>query len=383
MNKICDTFHRHIINITQGTLILESIPLNHNHLRGWWDGENSLIYCRKRHTLIVVDSATVHVLLGQPTKNTVLLDNFERLTNYHADLPQRNAPAGFAPELKPSKISLFKSQTNQKQFLTPFLTINLTVDYDLELLYSLSTLLNDLPITTEPVNLFLNINLRFTANGWEIIIDDTNCVINGLTIEQTAPYFLDIVMTMFYRQSNFKYAFHGAAFQYNNYNVYLPALSGRGKSTLFAFFNQLGAIPLSDEVIVLDGLLQPIPIPFPMTLKKGSWPLFSTLENNQKVWQRTDGRTLKYYPLKWQITKKELPCVIFFPHYSVEGNESIIKIGACKAIQNMGMSGYEFFEEENENLIASLLEWLNTIPIFELTYRSSKSAQHMIMSKLV
>lgn len=325
---------------------------------------------------------TIASLLGEPTNNPIVLNNKNLLSDWHSKLPNRMAPQGFAAEITVIKTSLFDSQPNQKQFSTPFLCINLTVHNDNALLERLSTLFIALPKTECISEAFLNITLKQTQNGWAIIANENLTVIDNLETLETAPFILDLVMMIYYRQSNYQVAFHGSAVQFKGHNLFFPALSGSGKSTLFGHFNQQGAIPFSDEVIVLDSEFSPIPVPFPMTLKSGSWPLFPDFAHNPTIWKRPDGRMLKYYSPSWQSPVKSLPESLIFPQYSLSDPESIQAIGPCKSLQKIGLAGYEFFEEENEWVIDELLKWLDRIPVFEVFYHHCENAEQMIWSQL-
>lgn len=245
------------------------------------------------------------------------------------------------------------------------------------------SLLKDLPQQTTTAKRFLNLSYVLKPDGWQLMHDDHHCLINQLTSEQTAPYLLDVIMTTYYRESGYEYAFHGAAAQWQNTNIFLPAPSGSGKSTLFAHLtHQLKATPYSDEVIVLDSAFNPKQVPFPMTLKSGSWPLFADMTFLEPGWQRKDGRQLKYHFLSWQTPSLATKNMMIFPRYQADHQGGIQKIGPCKAIFNLSYSGYEFAHGENEAAISKLLNWLNSIDIYEMIYPDSKIAEALIRENL-
>lgn len=305
--------------------------------------------------------------------------NVKKLLDVYSPLPVREAPSGFATEVQSSPLNLFKSSNFSKQINTPFITINLHVSDNLELLNDIVLLFQALPNADKTANKFLNLSIERHGNLWTLCHDNSTELITHLEEKQTVPYLLDVVMTTFYREIGYCSAFHGAAVQWQNSNLLFPAPSGSGKSTLFAHLvHNQKAIPYSDEVIVLDYKFNPLQVPFPMTLKTGSWPLFKDIKFTNKIWQRTDGRALKYHSLEWPPTKKGLPTVMIFPQYQAEQNGHLHKIGPCKAMFNLGLSGYEFFEGENEMTIGQLLDWLNTIKIYEMIYPNSLKAEQML-----
>lgn len=364
-------------------LILETIPLEQKHLKGWWDGKQGIVYCRHRKTLIAVDFATISNLLGELTENSIVKENVRVLLNTNKALPQRQAPAGFATQTQSSHINLYQANDFSVQIITPFLTINLAVKQNPQLLQQLTKLFKDLPRSSKANHQFLNLSLHLDENGWAIIHNEKDLLIDSLDTNQTAPYILDIVMTVYYREMGYKYAFHGSAVQWHEKNLFFPAPSGSGKSTLFAHFvHDLNATPFSDEVIALDNHFDPMQMPFPMTLKTGSWPLFPNMEYAEPEWQRTDKRTLKYSFLNWSAPLASKQNFMFFPRYMPEHTGGIQKIGPCKAIFNLGFSGYELAQGEDEQTITQLLEWLNDINLFEMVYPSSSVAERLISEAL-
>lgn len=362
--------------------MLEKIPFIENHLIGWWDGENGIVFCRHRKVALRIDMPTIATLFGEPTNDPILLNNKRLLTDYETKLPRRLAHQGFASEITVTNKSLFTHTSNQKQISTPFVCFNLEIETDNILLEHLAKLFSQLPHSEIKNKDFLNIRLEKSNSGWAIIVNGNITVIDNLKSHETAPFILDLAMMTYYRQANFKIAFHGSAIQFKGHNLYFLAPSGSGKSTIFAYFNQIGAIPFSDEALVLDSDFYPIPMPFPMTLKKGSWPLFPNYDHNQSIWQRPYGPALKYFFPKWKPPSKACPACMIFSQYSTSQPEYIQAIGPCKALQNIGLGGYELAEQESEETIENLLNWLDTIPIFEMSYQDFNNAEQMIMSQL-
>jgi len=358
--------------------ILEAIPFKESHLRGWWDGEYGVVYCRIRKTLISIDLTTIISMLGEPTNDAVVLENIALISDPDQKLPDRLAPEGFAPEILTSEHSAYIETPLNRQFCTPFVCFNLYVDTDSILLDQIAELFLDLPKQDSKLtNHFLNIFIKKQTDTWAIYVDDKS-VINGLERAQVAPFVIDLAMAAYYRNTDFKYAFHGAGLQWLSHNLYFPAISGSGKSTLFAHLIELGAIPLSDEVVSLNEEFQPSPIPFPMTLKQGSWALFPKLKPFSPIWRRGESRLLKYYPLDWSESLPNKPALIIFPKYSEHGQESITSVTPCQAMYNLSSNGYELYQQGNEQMLDALLHWLDSIPLLEISYPNSESAERLI-----
>lgn len=364
---------------------LETLPLEQTHLFGWWDGHNGLVYCAIRKVLMSVDLPTIIGLLGQPANDVNLKNNLHLLNDVTQPLPQPNTPAGFASEL-----TLHTSKVHQecmdvfaftKRMVTKNLTIHLCIQHDQALFENLCLLFKNIEThhssyTNHLTQYHLDIVLKDTPQGW-ILQANQDFEVTGLKTEQLAPMLMDIIMTGYYRSLPFEFAFHGAAIQWQGKNMFFAAASGKGKSTLTAFFANQGATILSDEVICLDTDFEPSQIRLPMTLKSGSWPFAGSLDEQMSIWNRGDGRRLKYFVPKWREPQLNLPTALFFPSFDLDSDEKMQQTGPCKALQILALSGYEF-AENSADAINKLLIWLDSIPTFEVSYHDRSHALLMI-----
>lgn len=369
-------------NFNRNTQTLERLPLTQNHLIGWWDEQSGLIYCKTRNVLLSIDLPTVLALLGNDNKNQTVQHNLALLLDTSKNLPELEVPVGFTANLELSNQPLFDNHNKDLTIInTEYLSIRILIKSKSNQLDELRELLSGLQAKTKKAVKYLNIEVAQTRQGWTIKGND-NFSFKNIKTEFLMPMILDMVMTSYYRASNFNYAFHGAAIQWQGYNLYFAAASGKGKSTLSSYFSSLDSTLLSDEVISLNKNFEPIQIKLPITLKPGSWNLANDLKEHPTEWQRPDGRKLKYYSPQWRLFQPGLKPVLILPNYDPNTEASILNIGPCNALKHLALSGYELLEEDKEEAIQNLLRWLNEIPKYQITYQDRSDVPEMISGVL-
>jgi hypothetical protein len=137
--------------------------------------------------------------------------------------------------------------------------------------------------------------------------------------------------------------------------VLLPADPGSGKTTLTCGLVRAGFEYVTDEgVAFVPGTTRIEPYPKPLSLDRGSWPLFPELEPNPPFLTPDDER------LQWQVAPNDIrpdaasgPCdarFVVFPRY-VEGADTLLTpMSRAEALIELAKNTFCFNEQSRERL---------------------------------
>ena len=152
--------------------------------------------------------------------------------------------------------------------------------------------------------------------------------------------------------------------------VILAGASFSGKSTLCAALMQSGLICYSDDSAVLTPDYRIAGMPFAISLREGSWPLFPHLERPRFVPSNLNGTS----PLA-------RPVALVFVNYQataqVTALESVDTFDTLLALQQSGI-----WVEHTQPAIGSFLEWLGALPTYRLTYSDMNTAMQQVKALL-
>lgn len=166
--------------------------------------------------------------------------------------------------------------------------------------------------------------------------------------------------------------FHAAALGDGASCIVLPGLSGSGKTTLAAALIQSGLEYLGDETIPLrrdNG--QIVPLPSPMCLKPGSWPVLAASYPALETWPiyHRWGQTVRYLIPPSTDPNRSWPvrCLVF-PRYVPGCATTLQPIAATVALQYLIAADTLLPQPLTSAEVSAFVAWLGERPAYILTY---------------
>jgi hypothetical protein len=150
----------------------------------------------------------------------------------------------------------------------------------------------------------------------------------------------------------------------------LAGPSFSGKSTLCAALHQAGLLCFGDDSVCLTPAFEIAGMPFALSLREGSWPLFPHLDRPRFLASNLNGQSPT-------IPSKLLIFVNYDPDAAATTTESVPTLDALVSINQSG-----FWVEHTQLAISAFLEWLSRIPIYRLTYSSLTEAVSRVKALL-
>lgn len=220
--------------------------------------------------------------------------------------------------------------------------------------------LGQLPASTDPpAHTF---HLRQTSHAVLIYLDGTHIATESLVTAARAQLLQELTRLA---QPNpaFTAILHAGAVGTSRSAAILAGPSFSGKSTLCAALQQQGdLLCLGDDSACLTPDFHIAGMPFALSLREGSWPLFPHLDRPRFLPSNLNGRS----PL---VPAKHL---IFVNYDSSATSTNLDPIPTFDALVALNESG--FWIEHTQPAISAFLEWLAQIPVHRLTYSSLADA---------
>lgn len=213
---------------------------------------------------------------------------------------------------------------------------------------------------------------------------------NTLTAAQLMPVLMDYIQIIGYQSHDYLLAVHAAVVVSKGQALILPGLSGAGKSTLCVSLVQQGYACYSDELAVLGepkGVVQPLPLP--MAVKRGSWPLLQTdwpALKTAEIWRRPDGRELKYLHLpSTAYPDQHTPVThqhVIFPQYDASCQTAELRtLTPGELLQQLTQVGYQVKSVLDQGKVERLLAFVHSTPAHSIRYASLDDA-HALLNTL-
>jgi hypothetical protein len=175
---------------------------------------------------------------------------------------------------------------------------------------------------------------------------------------------------------------HAAAVSRGNRCVLLPGASGSGKSTLTAALTASGYDFCADDLALLRG--EPVglePIPLPLGIKSGSWPLlerFLPELAETPIRPRVDGKQIKYVLPAGRPTPAGAASLtvaaIVFPTLGAAGEAALEPMPRGEALLRIAEAGYDVNDCMDSAWVGSMTRWLQGVRCYELRYRELDDA---------
>jgi hypothetical protein len=155
---------------------------------------------------------------------------------------------------------------------------------------------------------------------------------------------------------------HAGAVGTPNAAAILAGPSFSGKSTLCAALLQAGLLCLGDDSACLTPTFDVAGMPFALSLREGSWPLFPHLHQP------------RFLPSNLNGTSPAIPATrLIFVNYQPDAvSTTFDPVPTFDALVALNQSG--FWVEHTQPSISAFLAWLARIPIHRLTYSSLPDA---------
>ena len=167
---------------------------------------------------------------------------------------------------------------------------------------------------------------------------------------------------------------HGGAVTRNGLGLVFPATSGSGKTTLIAYLMaQEGFTYLADDLIVLSrpsGHI--VPWPMPLSIKDGSWTLFSQLYpdlQNAPSYKAPRGaaRLLVAPSSSWETAPAPVHAIIF-PQYAAGAVVKLTRITPFEAVERLLGDRIWLGYPMTEHRILAFLAWIDVTPAYTLVH---------------
>ncbi len=169
---------------------------------------------------------------------------------------------------------------------------------------------------------------------------------------------------------DFKLILHAGAVGDSEACVILAGASFSGKSTLCAALMQSGLVCYSDDSACLTSGLKIAGMPFAISLREGSWPLFPELDRPRFVPSN----------LKGSSPEAKAVGLIFVNYDSRAGMTTMDAVSTFDALAMLNASG--FWVEHSEPAIGSFLGWLGDLPVRQLRYSDLQDAVFQVREYL-
>ena len=185
----------------------------------------------------------------------------------------------------------------------------------------------------------------------------------------------DRLRSIAYQRYPYLMAVHAAVVGDGCRILVLPGLSGSGKSTLAATLLGQGWQLFSDEVALLDRSGDLVPIPLPMCIKEGSWPVvapyFPRLPDLpvHRRWDRLPVR----FPDPGDIVFAASEGVnrrathLCFPRYQSGSPGNLERLSPVSALRRLTDSGYQVPGLDRE-CAETIVDWVAGLACFSVTY---------------
>lgn len=177
-------------------------------------------------------------------------------------------------------------------------------------------------------------------------------------------------------------ALHAACLARNDETILLCGAPGAGKSTLTLALLRNGFEYLGDDVTFIDEHGEVRALPFPLTLKEGSWPIVPHLDvepDKLPTWDRADGLRVKYLPTQSPNQHERRPVrAIVSLLRGQAGEPSIQPRPKLDQLRALLAEGYAASGKASSDAFAGLVELVNSAACAELRYSDAQHAAQVL-----
>lgn len=163
---------------------------------------------------------------------------------------------------------------------------------------------------------------------------------------------------------------HAGACGVNGRCVIFPAESHSGKTTLAVALMHAGLRFFGDDSVPIEAGSWTIPVmPFSLMIREGSWPAVSARfpDFAQTPVQSRDGQEVRFlHPLCPSHHDRARAEAIVFSRWQANASTTVRPLDSFQALIRLKTSG--FWVAHDRQIIQTFLDWLQSLPIYELIY---------------
>lgn len=207
---------------------------------------------------------------------------------------------------------------------------------------------------------------------------EIDTIINGLFYE---------LLQVGVREIDWLVALHAGAVSKNDTVIAFSGIGGTGKSTLTAALLSRDFCYWGDDIILIEkDTLLTVPLPAPITVKKGSWNLlahyFPHLDS-LPIYQRL-GKQVRYLPPPSSVASNKKPLThLVFPRVSTEDAMQLRPLTPLDTLQRLLAANSSLAHPITEDRVTQLIDWLNTLSSFELVFSNLEHGMDIIERELL
>jgi hypothetical protein len=167
--------------------------------------------------------------------------------------------------------------------------------------------------------------------------------------------------------------------------VILAGATHAGKSTLCAALMARGLYCYSDDSAVLDRQFKVLGMPFPLTLRKRSWPVIDShipFFTDRAPIHRRLGCSVRFLPsnLPANSSPAVTPAALVFVDYQPAASTTLQRLKPFEALLALQQCG--FWVEHDCASIAGFLGWIGRLESYKLTYSLIEEASDVVSGLL-
>jgi hypothetical protein len=238
--------------------------------------------------------------------------------------------------------------------------------------------LRPLEVTATPET---RIEVRMRIDGGSTVIRDGRIVRDAVPRAGLKEGVYEALLTWLWPARPIETLIHAGAVAIDEIAWCFPASSGSGKSTLVAHLIGAGYQYLTDDLVALDRDDNVLPLPIPMSLKEGSWPLvgrpFPSLADAPIVEVRDTRARLFSPPGAWDARPVRLAGLVF-PRYSAGSPPTLSKLRAAETLVRLREAGAWFGHPLTNERLTRLARWLERTPAYALVYGDTRHAATLL-----
>jgi hypothetical protein len=217
------------------------------------------------------------------------------------------------------------------------------------------------PLPTPPDPPDHTLHLRQTPHATLLYLNGTHLATDSLVTSARARLLQELTR-LSQLNPTFTAILHAGAVGTTRSAAVLAGPSFSGKSTLCAALLDSGLLCLGDDSVCLTPSFEVAGMPFALSLREGSWPLFPHLDRPRFLPSNLNGTS----PL---VPATRLVFVNYDPAATTTTLDPVPTFDALVALNQSG-----FWVEHTQPAITAFLDWLARIPLHRLTYSSLSEA---------
>lgn len=389
-------------------MALTKLALKHTFLTLYIDEQQGMVFHHTKQALFQLPAISISLILaideGLNQKQVIeKIAQFSKLSTkqlvayYQKVVPLFDAKAeligykdGQYPELQQFKKKQ-QVRVNSPYFTCQVANVTFAITAEFSPLFiEISTLLSPCTANIAEVDFVIEITTQLTEKEQQFTITCNGLMIESdLNFDFVVPHIIDRLQILAFQKNDYLICFHGAAIQYKKGYLLLPGHSGAGKSTLTALLANNGHPIYSDEIIALTNNFQLLSLQLPIAIKSGSWsllePSYPALKN-ALVWQREDGRQLKYiWPSQFAIDAEISGKIqLVSPNYTLLNIDETRPLTQCLSVIDTLMlltkGGYQLADELTSEKLDRIIAFIDAVPCAQLTFSTSDQAMSALDS---